>query len=79
MCDGLLPGLITRNSRPSDLDILASDGSAGVSVLVMDHAGHYWPKPRGDREDWVIHPYGFRNQDLDAADAVWDFLRLGLE
>jgi poly(3-hydroxybutyrate) depolymerase len=71
--------LATRNSRPSALDILSPDGRAGVRMLVMDHAGHYWPNPQGDSEDWVIHQYGFRNQDLDAADAVWDFLRLGLE
>lgn len=71
--------LATRDSRPTELDILAPDGSAGVRTLVMDRAGHYWPNPQGDEEDWVIHQFGFRNQDLDAADAVWEFLRAALE
>lgn len=76
--DGAIP-LATRNSRPTEMDILAPDGQAGVRVLVLGHAGHFWPNPQGDQEDWVLEQYGFRNQDLDAADAVWDFLRAGLD
>jgi poly(3-hydroxybutyrate) depolymerase len=67
--------LATRNSRATAIDIGTPKGAAQVRVLVMDHAGHFWPNPKGDTEDWIVEHYGFRNQDFDAADAVWDFLR----
>jgi poly(3-hydroxybutyrate) depolymerase len=67
--------LATRNSHVTQLDIAASDGLRQVRVLMMDHAGHLWPNPVQFTEDWAINQWGFRNQDFDAADAVWDFLR----
>ncbi len=71
--------LATRNSRATQLDLVAPDGSAQVRVLAMGHAGHFWPNPQGDKEDWVLERYGFRNQDFDAADLVWEFLRTALD
>jgi poly(3-hydroxybutyrate) depolymerase len=68
----------TRSSRAAELDMVAPDGGAQVRVLVFDHAGHFWPNPQGDSEDWVLEHWGFRNQDLDAADTVWEFLRTAL-
>lgn len=67
--------LATRNSRATELDMVAPGGRAQVRVLVMDHSGHFWPNPQGDSEAWVLEHYGFRNQDFDAADMVWEFLR----
>lgn len=67
--------LATRDSHVTQLDLVAPDGRRGVRVLIMDRAGHFWPNPVQFSEDWVISQYGFRNQDFDAADLVWDFLR----
>jgi poly(3-hydroxybutyrate) depolymerase len=67
--------LATRNSRVNQFDIVAPNGLGHVRVLVMDHAGHLWPNPIQFTEKWAINQWGFRNQDFDAADAVWDFLR----
>lgn len=65
--------LATRDSRVTQLD--HSSSSAKLRVLVFDAAGHFWPNPGGDTEAWMIERWGFRNQDIDAADAVWDFFR----
>jgi poly(3-hydroxybutyrate) depolymerase len=67
--------LATRDSQATEIDLGTPKAAAQVRVLVMDHAGHFWPNPKADREDWILEHYGFRNQDLDAADVVWDFLR----
>jgi poly(3-hydroxybutyrate) depolymerase len=67
--------LSTRNSRVTELDMATADGGAQVRVLVMDHAGHFWPSPTPDTEDWILDTWGFRNQDFDAADMVWEYLR----
>ena len=67
--------LATRDSHVTQLDLLGPDGTHRVRVLVMDHAGHFWPNPTQFTEEWVLTQYGFRNQDFDAADAVWEFLR----
>jgi poly(3-hydroxybutyrate) depolymerase len=71
--------LATRDSHATEIDIGTLKAAAQVRVLVMDHAGHFWPNPKGDTEDWIIEHYGFRNQDFDAADMVWDFLREAVE
>lgn len=67
--------LATRNSRVTQLDMVASNGTGRVRVLVLDHAGHLWPNPIQFSEARVLQQWGFRNQDFDAADMVWDFLR----
>ena len=70
--------LATRNSQVTQLDLGAPDGGGQVRVLVLDHAGHFWPNPTQDTEDWILDRWGLRNQDFDAADMVWEFLRGGL-
>jgi polyhydroxybutyrate depolymerase len=65
--------LFTRNSRVTQSDISDPSVDARVRVLRLDHAGHFWPNPKQDTETWVLQRWGFRNQDFDAADAVWDF------
>jgi len=51
--------------------------SAALRIVVIDHAGHFWPHPRGEWFDWAIARWGFRNQDFDAADLVWGFFSSG--
>ena len=67
--------LASRHSRARQLDMLAPDGEHQVRVLVLDHAGHFWPSPTPDTEAWILDRWGFRNQDFDAADLIWDYLR----
>lgn len=67
--------LATRNSRVTQSDMVAPDGERRVRILVLDHAGHFWPNPVQDTEDWALNRWGFRNQDFDAADMVWEYLR----
>jgi poly(3-hydroxybutyrate) depolymerase len=71
--------LATRNSRVTQLDMVAPNGTRQVRVLILDHAGHLWPNPTPLAEDWVLNQWGFRNQDFDAADMVCDFLRIAKE
>jgi len=70
--------LATRNSQVTQLDIEAADVDGQVRLLIMDHAGHFWPNPTQDTEAWVLERWGLRNQDFDAADLVWEYLRGGL-
>jgi poly(3-hydroxybutyrate) depolymerase len=67
----------TRDSGASQLEYVHSARDARVRTLVFDHAGHFWPTPVGDTEDWILDRWGFRNQDLDGADALWEFFELG--
>lgn len=67
--------LATRDSHVVQLDMVASTG-AHVRTLILDHAGHFWPNPTQLTEDMVLNIWGFRNQDFDAADMAWDFLRV---
>jgi poly(3-hydroxybutyrate) depolymerase len=67
--------LSTRHSRATQVDMPAPDGLHHIRVLVMDHAGHFWPNPTPDAEARILDRWGFRNQDFDAADAIWEYLR----
>lgn len=67
--------LATRLSRATRVDLPAPDGEHGLRVLVMDRAGHFWPNPTPDTEAWILDRWGFRNQDFDAADTIWEYLR----
>jgi len=69
--------LRTRDSSPSQLDYVHPAADARVRTLIFDHAGHFWPTPKGDTEAWILDRWGFRNQDLDAAEALWAFFELG--
>jgi poly(3-hydroxybutyrate) depolymerase len=67
--------LATRNSRATQVDRSTADGAPQMRVLVMDHAGHFWPNPTPDVDEWILDRWGFRNQDFDAADLIWEYLR----
>jgi hypothetical protein len=69
--------LSTRNSRVTQLDMRDDEAAARVRVYEFDHAGHFWPNPVQDRESWILNRWGFRSQDFDAADVVWEFFREG--
>ena len=76
---GTLPtALATRDSHCEQLDLRPVADAArttALRVLVFDHAGHFWPSPDQDTASFVLDKWGFRNQDIDAADAVWSFFR----
>lgn len=63
----------TSNSRATEYDIVDRASDIRVRTIVLDHAGHFWPNPGGETASWAINRWGFRNQDFDAADAVWGF------
>jgi len=67
--------LATRHSHVTEQDMIGPDGLTQVRVLVLEHAGHFWPNPTEDTQDWVLNRWGLRNQDFDAADMVWEFLK----
>ena len=67
--------LATRNSHVTEQDLIGPDGFTRVRVLVLEHAGHFWPNPIQDTQDWALNRWGLRNQDFDAADMVWEFLK----
>jgi poly(3-hydroxybutyrate) depolymerase len=66
--------LATKDSQVTQLDFPDPQSDARLRVLVFEGAGHLWPNPAGETQAWFIERWGFRNQDLDASDAVWDFL-----
>jgi poly(3-hydroxybutyrate) depolymerase len=63
----------TLSSRATQHDMVDAGTDARLRVVAFDHAGHFWPNPMGESESWVIDRWGFRNQDFDAADMLWDF------
>ncbi|MBN2525485.1 MAG: prolyl oligopeptidase family serine peptidase [Deltaproteobacteria bacterium] len=67
--------LRTRNSTATQLDMRAGDGSGRLRLLKFVQGGHLWPSSIGDSDDGLNESFGFRNQDIDAADAVWDFFK----
>ena len=67
----------TRDSRAIAYDMSDAALNAALRIVVIDHAGHFWPHPRGEWFDWAIDRWGFRNQDFDAADLVWGFFSSG--
>ena len=67
--------LATRNSQVTETDMIGANGITQLRVLVLERAGHFWPNPVADKEDWVLNRWGFRNQDFDAADMLWEFMK----
>ena len=65
--------LRTRNSHASQIDYRHPTTNAQVRALIFEKAGHFWPTPTADTEDWILNQWGFRNQDVDASDALWEF------
>lgn len=68
--------LRTRASRGEQLDF--ASGRAAARYIVFDHAGHFWPNGAGDSVPGVLEKWGFRNQDVDGADAAWEFFESAL-
>jgi poly(3-hydroxybutyrate) depolymerase len=77
--EGSLPAaLATRRSHGEQLDLRAAGAPASapaLRILAFDHAGHFWPHPTQDTLPFILEKWGLRNQDLDAADAVWSFFK----
>jgi poly(3-hydroxybutyrate) depolymerase len=70
--------LRTRDSRAEQIDYGSDPSSAQVRVLRFDHAGHLWPVPNPPDREQEITQFGFRNQDIDMSDVIWDFFRSSL-
>lgn len=76
---GTLPNaLLTRDSQGEQLDYGTDPAGAQVRVLRFDHAGHLWPRVNPADRDQEIAEFGFRNQDIDMTDVVWEFFRSSL-
>ncbi|HEU5074369.1 MAG TPA: thioesterase domain-containing protein [Polyangiaceae bacterium] len=67
--------LRTRASRAKRLDYTDSTTGRAVRVIAFDRAGHFWPMPAPYEDDALLAEYGFRNQDLNMSDQVWEFFR----
>ena len=68
----------TLNSHATKYDFVEPKSDAQLRVIALDHAGHFWPHPGGESASWAINRWGFRNQDFDAADLIWDFFSTGV-
>ena len=52
---GRLPAaLVTRSSRATRVDRATDGGALQRRMLVMDHAGHFWPNPTRPTEAWIV-------------------------
>lgn len=65
--------LATRNSAITQLDFVAAEGTARLRVLRIEPGGHFLPHSTQDTDPMVLENWGFRNQDVKMADAIWDF------
>jgi pimeloyl-ACP methyl ester carboxylesterase len=70
----------SRSSRVTRFDIETSeaDGPKIRALFVSANAGQFVPMPEADRPELVMD-FGFRNQDIDSAEAAWEFLRGALD
>ena len=76
---GMLPNaLLTRDSQAEELDYGSDPAAPQVRVLRFDHSGHLWPVPTPNDREQEIGEFGFRNQDMDMSDVVWEFFRSSL-
>jgi len=76
---GTLPhALNTRDSHAEQLDYGNDASGARVRVLRFDHAGHLWPVTNPHDREQEVTEFGFRNQDLDMSEVVWEFFRSSL-
>lgn len=67
--------LRTQNSTVTQLDINVPDVPGSLRILKFNRSGHLWPNPVADTDSGINEQLGFRNQDIDAADAIWSFFR----
>jgi len=65
--------LSTRDSHAVQYDFQEPGNPKHLRLIVFDHAGHFWPHPDGEQAELAIDRWGFRNQDIDAADVIWQF------
>ena len=70
--------LLTQDSQAKELDYGNDPTAPQVRVLRFDHAGHLWPTANPSDRDQDIAEFGFRNQDIDMSDMVWEFFRSSL-
>lgn len=70
--------LRTRDSQGAAVDYGNDPAAAHVRVLRFDHAGHLWPSANPPDREQEIANFGFRNQDVEMADVVWEFFRSSL-
>ncbi|HEX2871681.1 MAG TPA: PHB depolymerase family esterase [Polyangiaceae bacterium] len=68
----------TLDSRVEQLDFGSASTGPRVRVLRFDHAGHLWPVANPPDREQEITEFGFRNQDLDMSEVVWEFFRSSL-
>jgi polyhydroxybutyrate depolymerase len=68
----------TVDSRAEQVDYGSTAAGPQVRVLRFDRAGHLWPVPEHLDREQEVSEFGFRNQDLDMSEAVWDFFRSSL-
>lgn len=68
----LTVALATRNSSVTQLDFVTETDSK-LRVVRVEHGGHFLPHPTQDTDPMVLENWGFRNQDITMADAIWDF------
>jgi poly(3-hydroxybutyrate) depolymerase len=66
----------TRNSQATIYRYSPAPSGATFQYIELDRAGHGWPTPRAIG-DWHgnVETYGLRNQDFDAADVIWAFMK----
>jgi hypothetical protein len=67
--------LRTRDSYVTQRDMSDEDVKGTLRILEFTRGGHLWPSPTADTEAWAIETYGFRNQDVDACDVIWDYFK----
>ncbi len=70
--------LRTRDSRVTRIDYTSANSDRAVRVLEFDRAGHFWPMPNPYEDAQLVWRYGFRNQDINLGDQVWDFFKSSL-
>ncbi len=76
---GDLPAVLrTRNSSVAQIDYGSIATGPAVRVLEFDHAGHLWPVPEHTDPERVLSEWGLRNQDIDGANAIWEFFASSL-
>jgi len=67
--------LRTRDSHAKRMDYTDPDSPRAVRVLEFDRAGHFWPMQDPYEDDALLAKYGFRNQDVNMSDQIWEFFR----
>lgn len=76
---GAIPNALnTRDSHVEQFDYGSDGAGARVRVVQLDHGGHLWPVANPRDRERELAEFGFRNQDIDMSDVVWEFFRSSL-